>query len=86
MPEARKRPRLLPAAAYAHFQGLPKNTNKVVFQGDVNTAFGWIRDGSVVTPVPKEDKGGILLKIPQERGLVTVAPPDFQFEKKEPSG
>ena len=62
------------------FRGLPKNASQVVFQGDVNAAFGWVRDGAEVTPVQKDGKGGILLKVLLERGLVLVSPVDCQFE------
>ncbi|CAE7487330.1 jockey\pol [Symbiodinium sp. CCMP2592] len=51
-----------------HFHGLPKNATRVVFQGDVNTPFGWVKDEAAVTPIAREGKGGILLKILQEKG------------------
>ncbi|CAE7349607.1 RTase [Symbiodinium sp. CCMP2592] len=62
-----------------HFRGLPKNAVKVVFQGDVNTPFGWTRDGAELTPVAREGKGGVPLKILQERGMTLVAPHPCQF-------
>eukprot|EP00439_Symbiodinium_sp_Y106_P024669 s5535_g3.t1 len=65
--------------AEEHFQGLPASANRVVFQGDINTPMGWVRHLAEVTPVAKEGKGGILLKILNERGLLLNPPMDSQF-------
>ena len=43
-----------------HFDKLPRQVERVIYQGDVNTGFTWNRDGDQITPVPKEGKGSFL--------------------------
>ena len=57
-----------------HFRALPRDAVRVVFQGDVNTAFGWIQSEGVPTAVAKEGKGHVLHRAILERGL-QVGPP-----------
>ena len=64
-----------------HFAGLPRNAHRVVFQGDVNTAFGWtVSDRGGVSEVAKEGKGGILHKVLVERGLRMLSPNQSQMD------
>ena len=62
-----------------HFQGLPQGATRVVFQGDVNAAFGWARDGEQVTAVAREGKSHALHKAVMEKGLIMGTPSEQQL-------
>ncbi|CAE7386117.1 unnamed protein product, partial [Symbiodinium sp. KB8] len=57
-----------------HFRALPRDAHRVVFQGDVNAAFGWVQEGGQVTAVAKDGKGHTLHRAVMERGLVLGTP------------
>ncbi|CAE7650830.1 unnamed protein product, partial [Symbiodinium necroappetens] len=63
-----------------HFDTLPRNAGKVVYLGDVNTGFAWVRDGPGITPSPKEGKGGLLHQTFVEKGLHMGVPEDDQLD------
>ncbi|CAE7242656.1 unnamed protein product [Symbiodinium sp. CCMP2592] len=63
-----------------HFTPLPQNAHRVVFQGDVNTPFGWSAPSSgEIAEVAKEGKGSILHKVLTERGLRLLCPSESQL-------
>ena len=64
---------------HAHFAQLPDSANRVIYQGDVNTGFGWVDEHEGMTAVPKEGKGGILHKVITERELAFGVPEPAQI-------
>ena len=65
----------------AHFTPgcLPPSSQKVVFQGDVNTGSQWANEGDAATAVPKEGKGGMLHRILTERDFEMGIPGPDQW-------
>ncbi|CAE7340641.1 unnamed protein product, partial [Symbiodinium microadriaticum] len=62
-----------------HFDKLPRQAERVVYQGDVNTGFSWSRDGDQIIAVPKEGKGSFLHQTLIERGLEMGKPASNQL-------
>ncbi|CAE7577241.1 unnamed protein product [Symbiodinium sp. CCMP2592] len=65
---------------HEHFRHLPKSAHRVVFQGDVNSAFGWTVSGDGITEVAREGKSNILHKVFVERGLSMTPPSCSQIQ------
>ncbi|OLP89415.1 putative 149 kDa protein [Symbiodinium microadriaticum] len=62
-----------------HFDSLPRQADRVVFQGDVNAGFSWVRDGDQITAVAKEGKGNFLHQSITERELHMGTPSTDQL-------
>ncbi|CAE7349524.1 unnamed protein product [Symbiodinium sp. CCMP2592] len=56
------------------FGALPRSAHKVVFQGDVNCAFGWTANHDGVGEIAKEGKSHIVHQAFVERGLAMIPP------------
>ena len=62
-----------------HFGSLPRDVDKAIYQGDVNTGFTWTRDRDEITAVPREGKGTTLLHAVVEQGFSIGAPSESQL-------
>ncbi|CAE7243875.1 unnamed protein product [Symbiodinium sp. CCMP2592] len=56
-----------------------KDLSEVVFAGDINTGFGWAKDGAEITAVAREGKGNIFHKVLAERGMSFGTPSESQL-------
>ena len=63
-----------------HFGGLPRDAERVVYQGDINTGFTWTRDRDDITAVPREGKGTTFHQVVAEKGLEMGVPSEEQLQ------
>ena len=63
-----------------HFRSLPRDGSRVVFQGDVNAAFGWLQEGEQITAVVKDGRGHTLHRAVVERQLEVGTPSLLQMD------
>ena len=63
-----------------HFEGLPRDVERVIYQGDINTGFTWTRDRDDITAVPREGKGTTFHQVVAEKGLQMGVPTEAQLQ------